>query len=238
MALRVSAFRPRTRAEGPGVRAAVWLQGCTIRCRGCFNPHTWARDGGTLWDVEQLYAALLVDHDVEGLTVLGGEPFEQSGAAAALAERARRDGLGVIVFSGYTLDELRHRPDEDAARLLASTDLLVDGPFVASRPDAARPLVGSTNQRFHCLSPRYQAWVGALDAHPDRLEVELRRDGTVAVSGWATTAGYEDLLTLLDARTAQRRPPQPVGMGLEPQAARQRRPRPEVPTRTASRSTP
>lgn len=208
--LRISALRTRTTAEGPGVRAAVWLQGCTIRCRGCFNPHTWARDGGTLWDVEDLYAALVIDDDLEGLTVLGGEPFEQAGGVAALAERARRDGLGVIVFSGYTLDELRHRPDDDASRLLASTDLLVDGPFLAERPDAARPLVGSTNQGFHCFSPRYQEWVGALAGHPDRLEVTLRRDGAVAVSGWATTRGYADLLTLLDARRATRPPSPPV----------------------------
>lgn len=202
--LRVSALRTRTTAEGPGVRAAVWLQGCTIRCRGCFNPHTWARDGGTSWDVDDLYAAMTVDDAIEGITVLGGEPFEQPGGAAALAECARREGLGVIVFSGFTLEDLRQRRDAETTRLLASIDLLIDGPFLSERPDATRPLVGSTNQAFHCLSPRYRDWVEALDEHPDRVEVTLHRDGTASVSGWTTTAGYEDLLDLLAVRRGRR----------------------------------
>lgn len=182
----VAMLLPQTEAEGPGVRMAVWVQGCPLRCPGCCNPEMLPFDraeGVTPRTVEWLLAAL-EGLPAEGLSLLGGEPFAHATALAPLAEGARSLGRSVMVFSGYTLAELRSSEDPDVARLLACTDLLVDGPYDATRRSTRRRWIGSENQEMHFLSERY---------HPDdprfsaANHVELRlRGGEVTVSGWPT----------------------------------------------------
>jgi anaerobic ribonucleoside-triphosphate reductase activating protein len=92
---------PRTRVNGPGWRAAVWVQGCTIRCPGCFNPDTHPHVARQLWDPDRL-ADALVREDVEGVSILGGEPFEQAAACARLATAPAGRQASVVTYSGYT----------------------------------------------------------------------------------------------------------------------------------------
>ena len=198
--VRVARFIARTGAEGPGTRSALWVQGCTIRCPGCFNPHLWGVRGGRMTAPERIAADIPLD--VEGLTLLGGEPFEQPGALAELARLVRARGQTVMTFTGYELDELRSAASPAVADLLNHTDLLVDGRFEVDRLDTARPWVGSTNQRFHALTDRYAGLVDRLAALPDRLEIRVAPDGRVGVNGWSDTASLE---TLLDG--LRRRPP-------------------------------
>jgi len=196
--VRVLRFLPATVAEGPGRRAALWVQGCSIRCRGCFNPHSWAPDAGEPAGWEELADAVreaAVTHHIEGLTLLGGEPFDQAGPLFHLAEAVRAEGLSVMTFTGHVLEALRSAGREDWDRLLAATDLLVDGPYVADQPEQRRPWVGSENQRFWFLTDRYAHLEADLEALPNRLEIRISSSGEVAVNGFATVATLEDLLT-------------------------------------------
>ena len=195
--IRVLRFLPATVAEGPGQRAALWVQGCSIRCPGCFNPHSWAARGGDPVGWAELAGAVrdaAAAHGIEGLTLLGGEPFDQAGSVANLAEAVRAEGLSVMTFTGYVLEALRSAGRDDWDRLLAATDLLVDGPYIAGRPERRRPWVGSDNQRFWFLTDRYAHLAAELEALPNRLEVRISRSGEVAVNGFATVATLEDLL--------------------------------------------
>lgn len=201
-ALRIASLVTATRAEGPGWRAALWVQGCSIGCRGCFNPHTWRTEGPSA-STEELLPALTADPRIEGITLLGGEPFDQAGALADLAEAAQDRGLGVITFTGHLLEDLRQQADAGIARLLAATDLLIDGPFDRRVPDTSRPLVGSRNQRFINLTTRYVDWVDNLHVQPDRLEVRIRREGTIHVTGWADDAQRRALTAGLGAKLAR-----------------------------------
>ncbi|MFD0585530.1 4Fe-4S cluster-binding domain-containing protein [Dactylosporangium darangshiense] len=83
-AVRVGRFVERTVAEGPGERTAIWVQGCSIRCEGCFNPHLWAFRGGTVVPTAAVIARVLAA-GTEGLTLLGGEPFDHAAPLAAVA---------------------------------------------------------------------------------------------------------------------------------------------------------
>lgn len=195
--IRVLRFLPATVAEGPGRRAALWVQGCSIRCPGCFNPHSWLAGGGEPVGWAELAGAVrdaAATHGIEGLTLLGGEPFDQAGPLANLAEAVRAEGLSVMTFTGHVLEALRSAGRDDWDRLLAHTDLLVDGPYIAERPERRRPWVGSDNQRFWFLTDRYAHLAAELEALPNRLEVRISRSGEVAVNGFATTAALEDLL--------------------------------------------
>ena len=123
-------------------------------------------------------------HGVEGVTFLGGEPFEQSAGLAALARHARALGLTVMVFSGYTLDELRARPG--AAELLAATDLLVDGRFDRAHPEPRPPVgrrwIGSANQQMHFLTAAYSPDDPQMR---DANTIEIRLvNGALVINGW------------------------------------------------------
>jgi anaerobic ribonucleoside-triphosphate reductase activating protein len=207
-ALRWSRFLPATEAEGPGVRAAVWLQGCAVRCPECFNPQLWAPRGGIVTSVDELAPAWIAQAQAsgaEGVTLLGGEPFEQAWGAASLAHAFREAGLGVMTFSGHPYGLLQAWADggrDDIAALLAATDLLCDGPYLRELPDRARPWVGSRNQGIRALTERYADEVLAIetDGGADRVEVRITRDGTVSVNGWATDAALAALLDDLGVR--------------------------------------
>lgn len=206
--VRWSRFMPATEAEGPGRRAALWLQGCDVRCPGCFNPHLWAHRGALREETVPLaerFVAEAVAAGSEGVTLLGGEPFDQAGASAAIAEAFRGAGLTVMTFTGYTHAQLRAwAPDRpDIARLLAATDLLADGPYLRDQPDPDRPWIGSRNQGLTALTPAYREEIERIARGAgtrDRLEIRIGPGGAVEVNGWADDAALETLLHDLGAR--------------------------------------
>jgi anaerobic ribonucleoside-triphosphate reductase activating protein len=182
--LQVAQIVPVTEAEGPGIRFALWFQGCPLRCPGCCNPEMLPFEGGTptsaaevLRQTEEARA-----QGVEGITFLGGEPLAHAAGAVVLARALRQRGLTVMVFSGFTLEEARHLPDPAVAELLALTDILVDGPYLRDQPDTRRRWIGSTNQRIHFLTERYRAddprWL-----LPNTLEIRLA-GGELTVNGF------------------------------------------------------
>ena len=176
--IRVAHVVDRTEAEGPGVRTAIWTQGCSIRCPGCCNPELFGRRGGDLVAIDVLVARVLAAGTV-GITLLGGEPLDQPDAVTALAQAVRAHGLTGVVFSGYGYSEVARR----APDLLDAIDVLVDGPFDASQPESgpqARRWVGSINQGLHFFGGRY----GPADFQgQNTVELRLRPDG-VMINGW------------------------------------------------------
>lgn len=146
-----------TEAEGPGLRFALWFQGCPLRCPGCCNPEFLPFAGGTTRSVSSLvdqFAAAKQEHGIEGVTLLGGEPFAHAETAAELARAAQEMQLSVMVFTGFRIEDLKG--DSHTQSLLFHTDILVDGPYLREQPDAARRWIGSTNQRIHFLTDRYR----------------------------------------------------------------------------------
>ncbi|GAA1861987.1 4Fe-4S single cluster domain-containing protein [Asanoa iriomotensis] len=195
-AVTVARYLATTTAEGPGTRTAVWVQGCTIRCAGCFNPDLFPTEGGTRWSSAELAARVLTE-PATGLTLLGGEPFDQADGLAEVARRVRAGGRSVLTFSGYTHAALRRaaaagRPG--VADLLAATDLLIAGPFLRDRVDHDRPWAGSTNQEFVLLSDRFPDLVDWRRGAVDRIQIDVDRSGTVAVNGWLDTDRLDALL--------------------------------------------
>ncbi len=184
--LRIAQRVPRTEAEGPGTRFALWVQGCPLRCPGCCNPEMFAAGRGTEETVESLATEVLGTPGVEGLTLLGGEPFSQPGPAAALCERVRAAGLSVMVFTGYTLAELRALGRADVDRLLATVDLLVDGRFEKDQPETSRRWIGSRNQVMHFLTGRYAPEAPCFTA-PNTAEVHFV-GGRLVINGWPALA--------------------------------------------------
>ncbi len=185
--IRVAAVVPVTEAEGPGARFAVWVQGCALRCPGCCNPHMFDPAGGEAVEVAGLLDRLdRVRGQVEGVTLLGGEPFEQAAALEPFARGARERGLSVMAFTGHLVEQLRVDRPPGSRDLLAHVDLLVDGPYRADLPERTRRWSGSANQRFHFLSHRYEPGTEMIAEGEIERTIELRigPDGTMERSGW------------------------------------------------------
>lgn len=186
MHVQLHRFLPLTTAEGPGKRACIWVQGCPIHCKGCGVPWTWNPKKGTRVSVETLWENILESkrkHGIEGITFLGGEPFEQATPLSILAHRAQEIGLSVMAFSGYYIEQLEENNKPGWKDLIAATDLFIDGPYEMDKPDKDRPWIGSTNQRIHFLTDRYESLKQEVEQLPDRLEIYIKDDGTIEANG-------------------------------------------------------
>jgi len=148
--MRLAGLQPESIVDGPGIRFTVYFQGCSHRCPGCHNPETHDPAGGNLVQLDQLLVQIERNRAVGGVTFSGGEPFEQNTAAAALAAEVVRLGLDLVIYSGYTFEELinKSQSDQSTGYLLQAGRLLVDGPFVQAEKDLNLAYRGSRNQRL------------------------------------------------------------------------------------------
>lgn len=174
-----------TDALGPGRRAIVWVQGCPRRCSGCASPAMLSFDVDGEWiEPHALAERILGLGPLEGVTFSGGEPFAAAaGLAATAAILRRRADLSVVTYTGYQLADLVRRAKPAWRALLAVTDLLIDGPYVAG---LAGDLLwrGSANQRLHFLSDRYRAAAGRIaDARGGPLELIVGADRAITIVG-------------------------------------------------------
>ena len=167
---------------GPGRRTVFWVRGCARRCPGCIATPILHDGPSLVLDTNDAAARILGATDDEGATFSGGEPFEQADALAAVAGGLQRSGRSVMVYTGFTLEELRASASPGAHALLAATDILVDGPFVR---EEQRDLLwrGSANQRVHLLTPRYSHLAPDLDAPGVGVELRLDRESNLFWAG-------------------------------------------------------
>ncbi|WP_062520345.1 anaerobic ribonucleoside-triphosphate reductase activating protein [Demequina silvatica] len=146
----VADYKPFTFVDGEGVRCSLYVAGCLFACEGCFNEDAWSFRCGEPYTLE-LESRILEDlaHPaIQGVSLLGGEPFLNTGTCLSLVRRLRAElpGKDVWCWSGYTFEELAEE-SEDKRALLALVDVLVDGPFDLASRDLTLPFRGSRNQR-------------------------------------------------------------------------------------------
>ena len=135
-------------ANGPGVRVSLFVSGCRNHCPGCFNPEAWDFHFGKPFtnETEDVIIEALRPSWIQGLSILGGDPFEPENEAALIPfirrVREQLPDKDIWIYSGYTFDELEGR------ELLRYADVLVDGPFIEAEKDAGLAFRGSRNQRI------------------------------------------------------------------------------------------
>lgn len=155
--LRISGCISDSIVDGPGIRYVVFVQGCPHHCPGCHNPDTHDFEGGYLADTEKILQQIGSDPLISGVTFSGGEPFCQAAALCELGERVRALGKNIVVYSGYTFEELleKGKTEPDVLYLLRLCDLLIDGRYVESLRDLSLQFRGSSNQRLIDLKKEF-----------------------------------------------------------------------------------
>lgn len=149
MLIRIADIVQDSIVDGPGIRLTVFTQGCPHRCKGCHNPGTWDYDGGRLVDTDEIIAMMDANPLLDGITLSGGEPFQQALACMVLARAAYERGLSVWCYTGYDFHTLLAAYQGAPGRgLLDYVDVLVDGPYIESQRTLELPWRGSRNQRL------------------------------------------------------------------------------------------
>jgi len=180
--LNVHSIVPVSVSMGPGRRYVVWVQGCSRHCPDCINPLTHSHAPRTLIAPQQLANSVLAVPNIEGLTVTGGEPFEQPAAVGNLCRMVKEKGLSIMVFTGWTYESICRSDDPDVKSLLEQADLLVDGPFLPDQIDNRLLWRGSSNQQIYFLTDRYSPEV--LGNSQPHIEGQLATGSSLQLSGF------------------------------------------------------
>lgn len=200
--LRVNRLAGPITVLGPGTRVALWVQGCTIGCAGCASVDTWDAAGGAPWLLDPLadeVVRLAAATDAAGVTVTGGEPFQQPDLVAGLISRVRERWAGsiapdVLVFTGYASSAARRR----SPMLWNAADIVIAGPYRRDRP-SDHPLLGSANQTIETLTELGRQRLAEMAVGRPRLQLSAD-DGELSLVGMPDPGDLDRLRAALAAR--------------------------------------
>jgi len=182
---------------GPGRRLGIWFQGCSLRCEGCISVDTWAT-AKTLIPIDQLMMALssyipLVD----GITISGGEPFDQFDALLAIVAQLReKTKVDILVYTGYSIEDI----NDQLQQIKPYIDVLISDPFQRQSSQTLR-LRGSDNQRLHCFTSqakeKFAYYQQAVTTEDKVLDVMFDAEGVIWFAGIPRRDDFIKLETLL-----------------------------------------
>lgn len=145
----ISLMRNFDAANGPGIRTTLFVSGCTHNCPECFNAEAQNFKNGQMWNnrLKHTFIDMAKNNVVTGITILGGEPFQQDKELLDLVKSLKEEvNKSIWIYSGYTFEEILLLP-EVHRNLLYYVDVLVDGKFIVQEKDLLLRFKGSSNQR-------------------------------------------------------------------------------------------
>ena len=148
--IRVAGLVSDSIVDGPGIRYAIFTQGCAHNCSGCHNPVTHDFNSGVDINIDKLIKQIVNNPLLSGVTLTGGDPFYQVDATLELTYKLKSFGINIIAYTGFTYEELLKMKDTNPnlERLLHNIDVLVDGPYDENLRDLTLHFRGSSNQRI------------------------------------------------------------------------------------------
>lgn len=144
--INLSGFIDSSIVDGPGVRFAIYTQGCKHQCAGCHNPNTWSTDDNLVYDIDQLIELVEAESLGKYVTLTGGDPLLQIDSTVELASKLKAKGYNIWLYTGYTLEQIK--ANQKLSPILEYIDTLVDGKFVNELKDFKLEYRGSSNQRI------------------------------------------------------------------------------------------
>ncbi len=190
--MKISSFKEYSEIYGFEPCFVLWMQGCPIQCKGCWNTQTWDFKGGYEMDIESIFTLIKKQRDskewdIKALTILGGEPFFQYDELYHLVSLVKTLDIGIIVYSGYEKEELIQAQKDSIFNLI---DVLIYGRYIESMRDTHLFLRGSTNQVIDFLSTRYNA---SQIRDGNYIEIDIDHFGGLDIVGYIETT--DSLLT-------------------------------------------
>ena len=148
--IRLAGIAQNSLVNGQGLRKVFFSQGCTHKCKNCFNPSTWSFEGGKLIDIDELVKQVKDEYFLDGVTFSGGDPFQQADKFAIFAKELKKNHINIWCYTGYTWEELLElaKTDKGVRDLLHNCDVIVDGPFIQELHEPGLLFRGSSNQKI------------------------------------------------------------------------------------------
>ncbi|MEX9841680.1 4Fe-4S single cluster domain-containing protein [Providencia rettgeri] len=185
-------------ALGPGKRIGIWFQGCSLRCKGCLSPDTWQVKDNSI-TVKQLLDQITEWLPfADGITISGGEPFEQPEALSALVKGIKQlTDADILVYSGYQWEHIEER----VLQMAPNIDALISEPFIVDLPQT-QMLKGSDNQQLHMLTPlgkvRFMAYQRSITPEDKVLDLAFDETGRLFLAGVPERNDMLRLRTLIE----------------------------------------
>lgn len=152
--LYIAGIEPESLVDGPGIRFTIFTQGCNHHCKGCHNPETWDHSSETLKNKEMSFKELLDKINESflctGITLSGGDPVLQAKKLCSFIKYLKDNNCNksILMFTGYTLEELKSSDNPNVLELLTLVDSIMDGPFIQEQKSLELKFRGSRNQRY------------------------------------------------------------------------------------------
>jgi anaerobic ribonucleoside-triphosphate reductase activating protein len=167
--LRIADIIKDSTVDGPGVRLAIFVQGCKHNCDGCHNSQTHDFNAGIEYSISGITEIIKRNPHVSGVTFSGGEPLEQANSLRVLAEWIKKNTkMNIIMFTGYRMNDIMRETDIvplevlESRRLISLCDFVVDGKFDKTLADQKLRFRGSSNQTVYRILPKQYKYPGAL----------------------------------------------------------------------------
>lgn len=175
----IAHLEPCSHIFGPGQRFVIWVQGCSLACKGCWNQQMWSPRPNQLIHREKLLEQILSAPHITGITLLGGEPLQQFDNSSWLLQQVKQQGLDTMVYTGYTVEELQASPEKQA--IFQYSDILITGRYQAEKRDLNLQWRGSSNQRILFPTSIYDA---TMIKDANQVELVIDEQGAITFLGY------------------------------------------------------
>ena len=186
--LNVYDIEEKSEIYGPGIRAVIWMQGCRLRCKGCWNQEMWTFKPHKLFHVEELAEKIKSINGIEGITLIGGEPIHQSLELVKLVMEIKKLGLSVVLFTGFEFSELA---SEHEIKLWEMSDIVICGRYEENRRNIYLQWRGSENQEVIFNTKVYEKY--SL-VEGNYCEINIDKNGELTISGFPDNFIEKDFL--------------------------------------------
>lgn len=178
MKINVAHIEPESYIYAPEKQFVIWLQGCRIRCEGCWNDKMWSFQKKTHIEIENLIEQIIKIENIKGVTFLGGEPFDQINELLYFVEEIKNRELGVTIYTGYEKNELQTKI---AKKILQYTDILISGRYIEALRNDNLQWIGSENQKIDFLSDFYADY---QQDNANYCEINISESGAITMLGF------------------------------------------------------
>lgn len=169
---------------GPNNRLGIWLSICHHKCKGCSNPELWKEKADQLISVDELFNTIKQINEykkIDGFTITGGDPFYQSEELLKLIDKIYTISDDIIIYTGFTIEELKEQKSQFIDDILAKTAVLIDGKYIEELNDNSF-MVGSNNQRKLILNKKYEDMYNEyFNNNTNQIQNFVLEDGIVSV---------------------------------------------------------
>ncbi len=165
---------------GPGIRFVIWVQGCSLHCKGCWNKDMWSFKSKFEYSIDALISKIIETKDIEGVTILGGEPFDQYEELLKLVKAIKKIHLSIILYTGYEIQELNN---DNKTAVFDYIDILISGRFIENLKTMEGGLVGSSNQKISFFTDLYSK-INLVNFNES--EISIDENGRITIYGYET----------------------------------------------------